>query len=107
MARFHLAAPYPGTPSSFQALRNGWFRPATRWEQLDMDRYTVLDCPNLPAQRLEYGKWAPSGNGLSRPGPMLTHLKGFNSWEGIRSAIDIGLQYLSWISEGPMAGGEG
>ena len=45
IALFHVAAPYPGTPFFFEVVRNGWFRPGTRWEQVDMDKGTVLDYP--------------------------------------------------------------
>ena len=54
IALFHVAAPYPGTPFFFEVVENNWFRPGTRWEQVDMDRGTVLDYPGLPAERLLY-----------------------------------------------------
>ena len=54
IALFHIAAPYPGTPFFFEVVQHGWFRPGTRWEEVDMDRSTVLDYPHLPAERLEY-----------------------------------------------------
>ena len=37
-------------------VEQGWFRPGTRWEQVDMDRSTVLDYPDLQAEELE--RWA-------------------------------------------------
>jgi radical SAM superfamily enzyme YgiQ (UPF0313 family) len=53
---FHIAAPYPGSPLFFEVAERGWFRPGIRWEQVDMDRSTVLDYPNLRAEELEW--WA-------------------------------------------------
>src|SRR5690606_28627543 len=54
IALFHIAAPYPGTPFFFEVVKENWFRPGTRWEQVDMDKETVLDYPDLPAERLMY-----------------------------------------------------
>ena len=34
-------------------MENGWFRAGTRWEEVDMDRSTVLDYQNLKAEDLE------------------------------------------------------
>jgi anaerobic magnesium-protoporphyrin IX monomethyl ester cyclase len=65
IALFHVAAPYPGTPFFFEVVKEGWFRPGTRWEQVDMDKGTVLDYPNLSAEQLCSGKNGHSGNGLS------------------------------------------
>src|SRR5512141_2115878 len=47
IALFHIAAPYPGTPFFFEVVKNGWFRKGTQWEQVDMDKSTVLDYPGL------------------------------------------------------------
>ncbi len=104
IALFHIAAPYPGTPFFFEVVKNGWFRPGTRWEEVDMDRSTVLDYPHLPAERLEYWQKRAFREWAFRPGPILTYLKGLNSWEGIKSALDIALQHFSWVSESPLAG---
>jgi anaerobic magnesium-protoporphyrin IX monomethyl ester cyclase len=107
IALFHIAAPYPGTPFFFEVVKNGWFRPGTRWESVDMDRSTVLDYPNLSAERLEYWQKRAFREWALRPGPILTYLKGFNSWEGIKSAVDIARQHFSWVSESPLAGDTG
>lgn len=107
IALFHIAAPYPGTPFFFEVVKNGWFRPGTRWEEVDMDRSTVLDYPHLPAERLEYWQKRAFREWAFRPGPILTFLKSMNSWEGIKSAADIALQHLSWVSESPLAGDTG
>ena len=79
IALFHIAAPYPGTPFFFEVVENGWFRPGTRWEEVDMDQSTVLDYPDLPAERLEYWQKRATREWSLRPGPMLTFLKGMNS----------------------------
>ncbi|GAB4579934.1 MAG: radical SAM protein [Anaerolineales bacterium] len=99
IALFHVAAPYPGTPFFFEVVENGWFRPGTRWEQVDMDKGTVLDYPNLPAERLLYWQKRAFREWAFRPGPILTYLKMLVSdWSTIRSAISVGLQHLSWAS---------
>jgi radical SAM superfamily enzyme YgiQ (UPF0313 family) len=103
IALFHIAAPYPGTPFFFEVVKNGWFRPGTRWEEVDMDRSTVLDYPHLPAERLEYWQKRAFREWAFRPGPILTFVKGFNSWEGIKSAFDILRQHVTWMGETPVA----
>lgn len=107
IALFHIAAPYPGTPFFFEVVKNGWFRPGTRWEEVDMDRSTVLDYPHLRAERLEYWQKRAFREWAFRPGPILTFIKGLNSWEGIKSAADIARQHFDWVGESPMAGDTG
>jgi anaerobic magnesium-protoporphyrin IX monomethyl ester cyclase len=99
LALFHIAAPYPGTPFFFDVLENGWFRPGTAWEEVDMDRSTVLDYheTGLTAERLEYWQKRATREWALRPGPIWTMLKGLNSWAGFKSAVDIGLQTLSFV----------
>ena len=99
IALFHVAAPYPGTPFFFEVVENQWFRPGTRWEQVDMDEGTVLDYPQLSAeelldwQRRAFRQWA------LRPGPMWTYLKMLLSdFNTFKTALDVGLQHLNWIS---------
>jgi len=89
---FHIAAPYPGTPFFYEVVQNGWFRPGTAWEEVDMDQSTVLDYPGLPAERLEYWQKRATREWSLRPGPMLTFLKGMNSWEGFKSALSVAWQ---------------
>jgi len=99
IALFHVAAPYPGTPFFFEVVREGWFRPGTRWEQIDMDKGTVLDYPSLPAERLLYWQKRAFREWALRPGPMFTYLKMLLSDRStIRSAISVGVQHLSWAS---------
>jgi radical SAM superfamily enzyme YgiQ (UPF0313 family) len=98
IALFHVAAPYPGTPFFFDVVRNGWFRPGTDWESVDMDRATVLDYPGLSAedllawQRRAFREWA------LRPGPLWTFARSLNSWAGLASALSIARQTLGWLA---------
>jgi radical SAM superfamily enzyme YgiQ (UPF0313 family) len=99
IALFHVAAPYPGTPFFFEVVENGWFRPGTRWEQVDMDKGTVLDYPNLSAEQLlnwqkkAFREWA------FRPGPMFTYLKMLlTDWQTLKSALSVGFEHLIWSS---------
>lgn len=99
IALFHVAAPYPGTPFFFEVVENGWFRPGTRWEQVDMDKGTVLDYPGLSAERLLYWQKRAFREWAMRPGPMLTYLKMLISDPStLRSALNVGIQHLSWVS---------
>ncbi len=85
--------PYPGTPF-FEVGENGWIRPGTQREQVDVDRSTVLDYPDLPAERLEYWQKCAFWEWAFRTGSILTFLKSMISWEGIKSAVDIAFQHL-------------
>jgi radical SAM superfamily enzyme YgiQ (UPF0313 family) len=99
IALFHIAAPYPGTPFFFEVVENNWFRPGTRWEEVDMDRSTVLDYRypgGLTAEELEYWQRRAFREWAMRPGPILTYLKGLNTWAGFKSAVEVGLSHLGW-----------
>jgi anaerobic magnesium-protoporphyrin IX monomethyl ester cyclase len=99
IALFHVAAPYPGTPFFFEVVQNGWFRKGTRWEQVDMDKGTVLDYPDLPAERLLYWQKRAWREWAFRPGPIITYIKMLLSdVSTFRSALSVGLQHLSWQS---------
>ncbi|GAB4447416.1 MAG: radical SAM protein [Anaerolineales bacterium] len=99
IALFHVAAPYPGTPFFFEVVENKWFRPGTRWEQVDMDKGTVLDYPNLPAEKLLYWQKRAFREWAFRPGPMLTYLKMLTyDWATTKTAINVGLQHLFWAT---------
>jgi anaerobic magnesium-protoporphyrin IX monomethyl ester cyclase len=99
IALFHVAAPYPGTPFFFEVVQNGWFRKGTRWEQVDMDKGTVLDYPDLSAERLLYWQKRAWREWAFRPGPILTYIKMLLSdISTVRSALSVGLQHLSWQS---------
>lgn len=97
VAIFHIAAPYPGTPFFYEVVENGWFRPGTNWEQVDMDQSTVLDYADLPAERLMYWQKRATREWALRPEPIITILKGLNTWAGFKSAVNAGLQTLSFI----------
>jgi len=97
IALFHVAAPYPGTPFFFKVVENKWFRPGTRWEHVDMDKGTVLDYPDLPAERLLYWQKRAFREWAMRPGPIFTYLKMlFSDPMTFKSALDVGLQTFKW-----------
>lgn len=96
IALFHVAAPYPGTPFFYEVVENNWFRPGTKWEEVDMDQSTVLDYENLSAEQLEYWQKRATREWSLRPGPVWTFIKGLNSWEGAKSAINVGWQMLQF-----------
>ncbi len=96
LALFHIAAPYPGTPFFFEVVENGWFRKGTRWEEIDMDRSTVLDYDNLKAEDLERWQRRAFREWALRPGPMMTFLKMFNNRAVFKSALEVGLSHLGW-----------
>ena len=97
IALFHVAAPYPGTPFFFEVLENNWFRPGTQWEQVDMDKSTVLDYPGLKAEELEYWQKRAFREWAFRPGPIWTYLKGMADPHSWKSAVEIGLSTLGWV----------
>ena len=96
LALFHIAAPHPGTPFFFQVVENGWFRPGTRWEEVDMDQSTVLDYPGLPAERLEYWQRRAFREWALRPGPVWTYLKMLATPGTWRSALEVAWQHMGW-----------
>ena len=61
-----------------------------------MDKSTVLDYENLSAEQLGYWQKRATREWSLRPGPMWTFLKGLNSWEGAKSAINVGWQMLQF-----------
>jgi anaerobic magnesium-protoporphyrin IX monomethyl ester cyclase len=106
IALFHIAAPYPGTPFFYEVVEQGWFRPGTRWEEVDMDQSTVLDYAGTPdgmpdglsAERLEYWQKRATLAWSLRPGPLWTFLKGLNTWQGFKSAVSVGWQTLRFVT---------
>ncbi|WP_376793453.1 B12-binding domain-containing radical SAM protein [Thermoflexus sp.] len=97
LALFHIAAPYPGTPFFFQVVENNWFRPGTAWEEVDMDRSTVLDYPGLPAERLEYWQKRAFREWALRPGPIFTFLKGAMDPAVLGSAAEVAIRHARWL----------
>lgn len=101
IALFHIAAPYPGTPFFFEVMKNGWFRPGTKWEQVDMDKETVLDYPDLPAERMEYWQKRAFREWAFRPGPMMTFAKMlFTDPSMLKNALNVATQHVSWAFGG-------
>jgi radical SAM superfamily enzyme YgiQ (UPF0313 family) len=99
LAIFHIAAPYPGTPFFFEVVKNGWFRPGTQWEQVDMDKDTVLQYENLSAEDLVYWQRRAFREWALRPGPMVTYLKMLASDpQTFKRTVRVGLEHLSWMS---------
>jgi anaerobic magnesium-protoporphyrin IX monomethyl ester cyclase len=110
IALFHVAAPYPGTPFFFEVVENKWFRPGTRWEQVDMDKGTVLDYPDMPAEKLLYWQKRAFREWAFRPGPAFTYLKMLlYDWSTLKTAINVGFQHMLWANsdEGAPVGGAG
>jgi radical SAM superfamily enzyme YgiQ (UPF0313 family) len=99
LALFHIAVPYPGTPFYYEAVENGWIS-ATRWEDLDMDRSTVLNYPDLSAEELEFHAKRAFREWALRPGPALTYLKSMSSPATFKSAVSLGVEHLKWIRSG-------
>ncbi|MBI1277894.1 MAG: radical SAM protein [Anaerolineaceae bacterium] len=96
LAIFHIAAPYPGTPFFFMVMENNWFKPGTRWEQVDMDQSTVLQYSNLSAEDLESEARRAMREWMFRPGPVITYLKSLRNIGALRSAINVGMQQVKW-----------
>lgn len=100
LALFHIAAPHPGTPFFFEVVENGWFRSGTRWEQVDMDRSTVLDYPSLRAEDIE--RWARCAfrEWAFRPRPIGTYLKMLLTKPSLwPTAFRIGIESLGWAKD--------
>jgi len=99
IALFHIAAPYPGTPFFYEVVENNWFRPGTKWEEVDMDQSTVLDynAGGLTAEQLEYWQKRATRQWSFRPGPAMTFLKSLKSWEGLKSGLNVGWQMLQFV----------
>jgi radical SAM superfamily enzyme YgiQ (UPF0313 family) len=97
IALFHVAAPYPGTPFFFEVLENNWFRPGTQWEQVDMDKSTVLDYQGLTAEQLEYWQKRAFREWAFRPKPIWTFIRSINGPRVFKSATEIALGTLGWV----------
>jgi radical SAM superfamily enzyme YgiQ (UPF0313 family) len=97
LALFHIAAPYPGTPFFFEVVKNNWFREGTRWEEVDMDKGTVLQYDNLTAEELMYWQKRAFREWAVRPGPMMTYLRMlFTDQRTFKRAVRVGLEHLQW-----------
>jgi anaerobic magnesium-protoporphyrin IX monomethyl ester cyclase len=97
IALFHIAAPYPGTPFFFDVVENGWFREGTRWEEVDMDKGTVLQYENLSAEDLMYWQRRAFREWALRPGPAMTYLKMLlTDRHTFKQAVRVGLEHFEW-----------
>jgi radical SAM superfamily enzyme YgiQ (UPF0313 family) len=108
LALFHVAAPYPGTPFFFEVIRNGWFKPGTKWEEVDMDKGTVLQYENISAEQLLYWQRRAFREWALRPGPMWTYIKMlFSDPQTLRRTLRVGVEHFSWalasLSSAPRA----
>ncbi len=97
LALFHIAAPYPGTPFFFEVVENGWFKPGTKWEEVDMDKGTVLQYDNLSAEDLMYWQKQAFKEWALRPGPAKTYAKMLVSDSAtFKRAVRVGMEHLQW-----------
>jgi radical SAM superfamily enzyme YgiQ (UPF0313 family) len=97
LALFHVAAPYPGTPFFFEVIKNGWFKSDTKWEEVDMDKGTVLQYENLSAEDLLYWQRRAFREWAFRPGPMWTYLKMlFGDPRTLKRTIRVGAEHFTW-----------
>jgi hypothetical protein len=66
-----------------------------------MDKETVLDYPQLPAERLMYWQRRAFREWAFRPKPVFTYLKMLLSDSStFKIALDVGLQTLKWQVKG-------
>jgi anaerobic magnesium-protoporphyrin IX monomethyl ester cyclase len=78
-------------------IENGWFRPGTRWEEVDMDKGTVLQYENLSAEQLIYWQKRAFREWAMRPGPILTYMKMLVSdTRTFKRALRVGVEHLRW-----------
>ena len=78
-------------------MKNGWFREGTKWEQVDMDKETVLEYDNLSAQELMYWQRRAFREWAFRPGPIKTYFKMLLSdVHTFRRALRVGMEHLGW-----------
>jgi radical SAM superfamily enzyme YgiQ (UPF0313 family) len=97
LALFHVAAPYPGTPFFFEVVENGWFKEGTNWEQVDMDKDTVLQYENLSAEDLVYWQRRAFREWAFRWGPAVTYAKMLlGDYRTLRRALRVGLEHFGW-----------
>ena len=79
-------------------LKKGWFRKGTRWEEVDMDKDTVLDYPDLPREHLQYWQRRAFREWALRPRSLLTFGKMlFTDAAMFKNSLSVATQHLSWI----------
>ena len=97
IALFHVAAPHPGTPFFFEVVKNGWFKEGTKWEEVDMDKDTVLQYDNLSAEDLLYWQRRAFREWAFRPGPAFSYLKMLLSDpQTFKRALRVGMEHFHW-----------
>lgn len=97
IALFHVAAPYPGTPFFFDVVENGWFQEGTRWEEVDMDKGTVLKYDNLSSEDLLTWQQRAFREWALRPGPAWTYVKMlFSDYHTFKRTIRVGMEHFAW-----------
>ena len=84
--------------SSSRSWRTAGSAKGTNWEEVDMDRSTVLDYANLKAEDLEYWQKRAWREWAFRPGPALTYLKMLATPGALKSAIEVGVRHLTWAT---------
>ena len=97
MALFHVAAPYPGTPFFFEVLENNWFRPGTQWEAVDMDQVHRAGLSGPEGRRAAVLAKARVPRVGVPARPDLDVPQGHQWPSVVRSAVEVGLQTLSWV----------
>ncbi len=106
IALFHVAAPYPGTPFFFEVIEKGWFREGIQWEEVDMDKETVLRYENLSSEDLTYWQKRAFREWALRPRPALTYLKMLLSdFRTFRRALRVGIGHVFWAAGGSKSAG--
>lgn len=100
LAVFNIAAPYPGTPLFFQMVKEGWFRPGMRFGQVNMDETSVIDYPDLPAERIQYWQRRAYREWILRPGPILMYLKMLLfDLSTLKPAVHVGSHHFGWSAK--------
>jgi anaerobic magnesium-protoporphyrin IX monomethyl ester cyclase len=99
LALFHVAAPYPGTPFFFEVIEKGWFKEGTKWEEVDMDKDTVLQYDNLSAEDLLYWQRRAFREWAFRWRPALTYATMLLSdYRTLRRALRVGMEHFAWAA---------
>jgi anaerobic magnesium-protoporphyrin IX monomethyl ester cyclase len=97
LALFHIAAPYPGTPFYFEVVEKGWLRKGARWEELDMDKQTVLQYDNLSSDDLAHWQSRAFREWACRLGPAITFAGMlWGNFSTLKRAARIGFEHVRW-----------
>jgi len=78
-------------------VKNGWFKPGTRWEEVDMDKGTVLQYENLSSEALMYWQKRAFREWAMRPGPVKTYMEMLVSDPStFKRAVRVGMEHAKW-----------